>query len=102
MVTRRATARCVPPENRRPTARVHNRGVSGTGESPILPDKQTLRRQLRARRRSLALDRDRDRDADAEAIATAARTSLDTILLRPSRTGGHPVYGGKLCVAIYR
>jgi 5-formyltetrahydrofolate cyclo-ligase len=74
--------------------------MSQEGEPAVPTDKQTLRRRLRARRRSLAVER--DRDADAEAIATAARTSLDTVPSRPSRTGGHPAYGGKLCVAIYR
>jgi len=78
--------------------------MSRTAESPTPPDKQTLRRQIRARRRSLAPER--DRGADADAIASAAAAFLDTHSLPPAlpatRTGEHPAYGGPICVAIYR
>jgi 5-formyltetrahydrofolate cyclo-ligase len=71
------------------------------GAGPAVPpDKQTLRRQLRAQRRSLAPKR--DRCADADAIASAAGAFLDTLSLPPSSTGEHPAYGGPPCVAIYR
>ena len=74
--------------------------MSGAVESPVPPDKQTLRRQIRAKRRSLAPER--DRDVDAATIATAAGDHLDTLALPPQGTGGHPAYGGQPCVAIYR
>ena len=74
--------------------------MSQTTEPTVLPDKRTLRRQLRAQRRSLAPQR--DRSADAVAIATAANAFLDTLSLSNSETGEHPAYGGKPCVAIYR
>jgi 5-formyltetrahydrofolate cyclo-ligase len=64
------------------------------------PDKQTLRRQLRAQRRSRAPER--DRDADAAAIAAAASALLDTLCLPPSGTGGHTAHNRQPCVAIYR
>jgi 5-formyltetrahydrofolate cyclo-ligase len=64
------------------------------------PDKQALRRQLRARRRALLPQR--DRDADAAAIAAIASALLDTLPLPPSGPGEHPAYDGQLCVAIYR
>lgn len=68
---------------------------------PAVPtDKQTLRRQLRAQRRSLAPQR--DRGADAVAIAAAASAVLDTLPLQPSAAREHPAYGGPSCVAIYR
>lgn len=84
-------------------------------------DKQALRRQLRAGRRSRAAER--DRDADADAIAAAASSLLDTLsppsplspLSPPSppsppapglgeqrENGEHPEYGERLRVAIYR
>jgi 5-formyltetrahydrofolate cyclo-ligase len=74
------------------------------------PDKNVVRRTLRAGRRSLA--QQRDRNVDAAAIASAASTLLDTLLL-PSRdtgkrntaandAGDHPAYGEVPCVAIYR
>jgi len=59
-----------------------------------------LRRELRARRRSLTPER--DRDADADAIATVASTFLDTLARPPQDMAGHPAYGGRPCVAIYR
>lgn len=72
---------------------------------PGIPaDKQMLRRQRRARRRSDAPKR--DRGADAKAIAAAATASLDTLSITPERpatgTGEHPAYRGQPCVAIYR
>ena len=68
---------------------------------PATPaDKQTLRRQLRAQRRSRAPGR--DRDADGAAIAAATSTLLDTLPASPSRAGEHPSYGVQPCVAIYR
>ena len=69
-------------------------------EPTVLPDKRTLRRQLRAQRRSLAPQR--DRGADAVAIAAAANAFLDTLFLSTSETGEHPAYGGPSCAAIYR
>ncbi|NMM34530.1 MAG: ligase [Phycicoccus sp.] len=74
--------------------------MSGTAEPPAPLDKQTLRRQLRARRRSLA--HQLDRGADAEALAAAAAAFLDTLALPPPGPGGHPAYDGHPCVAIYR
>jgi len=74
--------------------------MRGTAESPVPPDKQTLRRQLRAQRRSLAPER--DRGVDAEAIAAVAGAFLDTLALPPQGPGGHPAYGGQPRVAIYR
>jgi len=74
--------------------------MSGTAEPPAPLDKQTLRRQLRARRRSPA--HEPDRGADAEAIAAAASAFLDTFALPPEGPGGHPAYGSQPCVAIYR
>jgi 5-formyltetrahydrofolate cyclo-ligase len=68
-------------------------------DEPTFPrDKQTLRRQLRAQRRTLAPQR--DRSADAKAIATAASTLVDTIAF--SRAGEHLTDDGQPCVAIYR
>lgn len=68
---------------------------------PVVPqDKQSLRRQLRAQRRSLAPQR--DRGTDAEAIAVASSAFLDTLALAPQGAGGHPAYGGQPCVAVYR
>ena len=64
------------------------------------PDKQELRRQLRALRRSLLPQR--DRGADGDAIAAAAGAILDTPSLPPSRTAGLPDYDQRPCVAIYR
>jgi 5-formyltetrahydrofolate cyclo-ligase len=64
------------------------------------PDKQALRRALRAERRSLAPQR--DRTADAAAIAVAAGALLDTVSLPPERGGEHSEHVGRPCVAIYR
>ncbi|HEY8654422.1 MAG TPA: 5-formyltetrahydrofolate cyclo-ligase [Dermatophilaceae bacterium] len=74
--------------------------MSGTAEPPAPLDKQTIRRQLRARRRSLA--HQPDRGADAEAIAAAANALLETLALPLQSPGGHPAYGWQPCVAIYR
>jgi 5-formyltetrahydrofolate cyclo-ligase len=63
-------------------------------------DKDVVRRELRAGRRSLAPQR--DRGADAEAIAAAASTLLDTLRLPAGNTGGHSSYDEPTCVAIYR
>lgn len=71
----------------------------GTGTASP-PDKQTLRRRLRAQRRSLAPLR--DRDADDVAIAAFARTLLDTLPPPPSGRGEHPASGGRACVSIYQ
>ena len=65
-----------------------------------VPDKQTLRRQLRAQRRSSA--QQRDRCADGSAIAFAVRALLDTLFLPPADKDEHSAYGGQPCVAIYR
>ncbi|MEO8556106.1 MAG: 5-formyltetrahydrofolate cyclo-ligase [Actinomycetota bacterium] len=68
---------------------------------PVVPQgKQSLRRQLRAQRRSLALQQDRATDADA--IAATVSAFLDTLPLTSSGTGEHPAYGGQPSVAIYR
>jgi 5-formyltetrahydrofolate cyclo-ligase len=74
--------------------------MSQAVDPAVPPDKKTLRRQLRARRRSLLAQR--DRDADAAAIASTASALLDTLSLSPSRTGEHSAYGDQPCVAIYR
>ena len=74
--------------------------MSGTAEPPAPLDKQTIRRRLRTRRRSLA--QEPDRGADAEAFAAAASAFLDTFALPPGGQSGRPAYGGNLCVAIYR
>jgi 5-formyltetrahydrofolate cyclo-ligase len=74
--------------------------MSEVAEPAVPPDKQTLRRRLRARRRSLAPQR--DRNADAGAIATAVSALLDTLSPPPLRTGEHSEYAGQPCVAIYR
>jgi 5-formyltetrahydrofolate cyclo-ligase len=68
-----------------------------TGEAA---DKDAVRRELRAGRRSLAPQR--DRGADAEAIAAAASALLDTLLLPLRDSREHPAYDEVLCVAIYR
>ena len=83
---------------------VHTSGMSN-GTDPTAPphkppDKQTLRHQLRAQRRSLAPQR--DRDADAHAIAAAAGALLKTLSPQPSGTGERPAHDGQPCVAIYR
>ncbi|MEO6144687.1 MAG: 5-formyltetrahydrofolate cyclo-ligase [Dermatophilaceae bacterium] len=68
---------------------------------PVVPqDKQSLRRQLRAQRRSLAPQRDRGIDADA--IAATLSAFLDTLPLTSSGTGEHSAYSRPPCVAIYR
>jgi len=90
----------LPPPNERQTARVHNPDMSGTAEPPAPPDKQTLRRQLRARRRFVAPER--DRGVDAAAIAAAASAFLDTFTLPPQGPDGQPAYAGQPRVAIYR
>jgi len=59
-----------------------------------------LRRELRARRRSLLPQR--DRRADADAIAVTADALLNTISPTPSTPDEHPAYDGQPCVAIYR
>jgi 5-formyltetrahydrofolate cyclo-ligase len=69
-------------------------------EPTLPPDKQTLRRQLRAQRRNVAPQR--DRDADAAGIASAAGALLDTLPLQGQGTGEHPTYDDPPCVAIYR
>jgi 5-formyltetrahydrofolate cyclo-ligase len=74
--------------------------MSQSAQPAVPPDKQTLRRQLRAQRRSLVPQR--DRGADADAIAAAASAFLDTLTLPPSDTGAHSAYSGQPCVAIYR
>ena len=74
--------------------------MSQSAEPAVPPDKRALRRELRARRRSLAPQR--DRDVDAGVIAVAAGDLLDTLALPPQGTGGHPEYDGQPCVAIYR
>ena len=73
--------------------------MSQLAEPPVPPDKRTLRRQLRAQRRSAAPQR--DRGADADAIAAAAGALLDTLAPSPPAIGEHPAYV-ELCVAIYR
>jgi len=83
---------------------VHTSGMSN-GTDPTAPphkppDKQTLRRRLRAQRRSLAPQR--DRDADAAAIAATAGALLDALSLAQERTGEHSPYDDQPCVAIYR
>ena len=80
-----------------------NSRMSQEPETAAVPDKQTLRRLLRAQRRSLAPQR--DRGADANAIASAAGAFLDTLSLPsppPGATGDHSTYGWRPCVAIYR
>lgn len=74
--------------------------MSQSTETAVPTDKQAIRRQLRARRRSLAPQR--DRPADADAIAATVGAFLDTLSLPSSGTGEHPAYGGPPCVAIYR
>jgi 5-formyltetrahydrofolate cyclo-ligase len=66
----------------------------------VPPDKQGLRRLLRAQRRSASPRR--DRGADADAIAAAAGVLLDTLPVQPKGNGEHPAYDGQACVAIYR
>jgi 5-formyltetrahydrofolate cyclo-ligase len=66
----------------------------------VPPDKQALRRLLRAQRRSAAPQR--DRSADADAIAAAAGVLLDTLPVQPQSKGEHSAYDGQACVAIYR
>jgi 5-formyltetrahydrofolate cyclo-ligase len=74
--------------------------MSQVPEPAVAPDKQTLRRRIRAQRRSLAPQR--DRGADAEAIAHAVSALLDILSLPPAGGGEHSAYGGQPCVAIYR
>jgi len=73
--------------------------MSPGAEPSVPPDKRTLRRQLRAERRSLLPQR--NRDADAAAIAVSALALLDT-LTPPSVAGEHPSSDDQPCVAIYR
>jgi len=79
---------------------VHNFAMSQGTEPTVLPDKKTLRRQLRAQRRFLAPQR--DRSADADAIAVAASALLDTLALSSPGMGEHATYEAQPCVAIYR
>lgn len=74
--------------------------MSHEAKPTVPPDKRTLRRQIRAKRRSPATQR--DRDVDPATIATAASAFLDTLALPPQGMGGHPAYRGRPCVAIYR
>ena len=74
--------------------------MSQQAEPPVPADKQSLRRQLRAQRRSAAPQR--DRRADAEAIAAAAGALLDTLSTSQPETGAHPAKGTQTCVAIYQ
>jgi 5-formyltetrahydrofolate cyclo-ligase len=79
---------------------MHNSSMSHEGEPTGALGKQTLRRQLRAQRRSAAPQR--DRSADADAITAAAATLLDSLFLAPSRAGEQSAYEGQPPVAIYR
>jgi len=74
--------------------------MSPEAEPTVLPDKRTLRRQLRGQRRSAAPQR--DRGADADAIATSAGALLSALSPSPSAAGEHPAYDEQPCVAIYR
>jgi 5-formyltetrahydrofolate cyclo-ligase len=74
--------------------------MSQAAQPAVPQDKQTLRRQLRAQRRSRAPER--DRGADADAIAAAASAFLDTLSLPSLGAGAHSAYGGEPCVGIYR
>jgi 5-formyltetrahydrofolate cyclo-ligase len=74
--------------------------MSHSAEPPVPHDKHELRRLLRARRRSLLPQQ--DRDADAGAIAATAGALLDALGQPPTPAGGHPAYGDRPCVAIYR
>ena len=74
--------------------------MSQATDSAVPLDKQMLRRQLRAQRRSRATER--DRGADGDAIAAAASALLDTLSLPQSDAGEHSSYGWEPCVAIYR
>jgi len=82
------------------SGKVDNPRMSQVPEPSVAPDKQTLRRQLRAQRRVLAPQR--DRDADADAIAAAVSAFLDTLPLPPAGAGEQSAYRGQPCVAIYR
>ena len=79
---------------------MHNFRMSQGVEPPAPPDKQTLRRQLRARRKSLLPQR--NRAADARAIAAAASALLDGLSLPHLSRGEQPTSGDPSCVAIYR
>ena len=74
--------------------------MSQSAEPEALPDKQTLRRQIRAQRRSVAPER--DRVADGEAIAAAACAFLDNLDRRSALTGEQPLNSSGSSVAIYR
>ncbi len=80
--------------------RVHNSVMSPEAEPTATQTKQALRRELRARRRSLLPQRDRGTDGDA--IAAAATALLDTISAPVTPAGEHPRYHRPWCVAIYR
>src|ERR1035437_10537583 len=80
-------------------AMVDNRRMIDEAEPTVPPDKKTLRRQLRAQRRSSAPQR--ERRADADAIAAAAGALLDTLSPQLSGTGEHSAYGGEPGVAVY-
>jgi 5-formyltetrahydrofolate cyclo-ligase len=69
-------------------------------EPTARPGKQTLRRRLRAQRRSAAGQR--DRIADAAAIAAAAGALVDSLCLPPPRPGEQSPDREPPCVAIYR
>jgi 5-formyltetrahydrofolate cyclo-ligase len=79
------------------TAGMSNGRVNLEAAPEASPDKQTLRRRLRAQRRTAAPRR--DRRADADAIAAAASAFLDD---RSPSAGEHPASDGQPCVAIYR
>lgn len=79
---------------------MHNLAMSHGADPAVQPDKKSLRRQLRAERRSRLPQR--DRHADAAAIAATAEALLNTIAPTPPTPGGHPAYDDQPCVAIYR
>lgn len=80
---------------------MHNPSMSRAAEPEPPPDKATLRRQLRAERRTGAAQR--DRGADADSIASAVGAFLDTLPLPAARLpADRSEYGGGPCVAIYR
>jgi 5-formyltetrahydrofolate cyclo-ligase len=75
--------------------------MSQESKAVVPPDKQAMRRHLRAQRRSLAPQR--SRGLDALAIAAALSTLLDDLTVSPpSAPGEQQPHDGQLCVAIYR
>jgi len=74
--------------------------MSFEAEPAVPPDKQTLRRQLRTKRRSLAPHR--NTSTNGIAIAAAASALLDTLSLFPLSIAEHVSHPGQPCVAIYR